>query len=627
MDEASEFTRRPVIKEIEIDGNERFSEEEILSYLNIGETSWWAWTGLTPTIYYSRGYLRKDVERIEELYRSFGYYDARVIGTRVEPLEPESTKDNEVRIVIVLEEGQPVEFVHVELSWAGAPPRDEVRKEVAQRAVVAGEVLEVQELNRSVSRMTNALERHGHAFASVRERPVVRPAEHEARVDYDIDPGPVCRIEEVVIRGLEGVPMDLVWEEIDEFPGQVYSPQRMTHIEDHVYGLAVFGTVTSTFERTQGEGGPCRLRVTVTVSENPFQTLRLGPGIAVEPKRWQGHGSARYTHTNLFGRLYRLSIDARAGYAVLPTPWNIKSHGPVIQFKPLVTKKGLLEKNLVWTVRPSYEMGIEQGYQYSTPSFRIGVSRFFWGFLRAETSYNLIYYDFFNQTPAFRQGRTVLGRDYKDPFLLSYQNLDLRVYLTDDIHDPRNGVIIGTQTDLGGTVFGGQFDYLKVRPYVKGYWQITRRVQLAGRVTAGMALHVGPPLSVPLLERYYLGGANTVRGFGYHRLSPRIESCDSEGSNCETIPVGGLTMFLHNFELRVEVMKNVLLAAFFDTGDVREGTLRFEPGRLNYVVGPGLRYDSPIGKLRLDVGVRLNQLGAYAGDGRVGVHFSLGEAF
>jgi translocation and assembly module TamA len=167
-------------------------------------------------------------------------------------------------------------------------------------------------------------------------------------------------------------------------------------------------------------------------------------------------------------------------------------------------------------------------------------------------------------------------------------------------------------------------------------------VIVSARVTAGRVLSQDSPIT----RRYYLGGADSHRGFGYNRLSPQVPCVQPTTvmtsvncANVPPVPVGGNTMLLASFEVRADVYKlkgNWLgVAAFVDAGDVPDAEHGLDLTQLHIAVGPGLRYRTVIGVLRADLGIRLNRLAAQQADGRpnpdpgdrFAFHISIGEAF
>lgn len=86
-------------------------------------------------------------------------------------------------------------------------------------------------------------------------------------------------------------------------------------------------------------------------------------------------------------------------------------------------------------------------------------------------------------------------------------------------------------------------------------------------------------------------------------------------------------MLQGNLELRVRVVSMFSIIGFVDMGDVQAGVATWRPAQWNVSAGPGLRVDSPIGLVRLDVGFRLNEPGIYRDEPFWGIYFGFGETF
>lgn len=395
-------------------------------------------------------------------------------------------------------------------------------------------------------------------------------------------------------------------------------------IEKSIYAMDAFNAVSVTSDSELGADG--RLGLLVLVAEANPQRLKVGIGIGIEPNRWDTHVSLLYTNRNIGHDLVRFDLKFTAGYALLPYPWAPKESGPILKVEPHFTKKGWLEPKLVWTVEPSFALNIQEGYQYYTPSLRFGVSRFFFSRTLAEFSYTAQFFDFFKKSSALKRSRTVLGRDFQDPYFLDYLEFRYTVFLTDNLLAPKNGVTLGAIYDISGSWLGSFYDYNKITLELKAYWQVFSHLQLAARASSGGIFPYGKKPGAPISMKFYLGGSDTVRGWGLRRLSPRVLDCNNKGK-CSSLPVGGKSMVLCNIELRVKTIDVLYIVPFFDIGDVQSGALEYAPKQWSYSTGGGLRYESPVGKLRLDFGWRLNTSARFLGDARWAIHFSFGEAF
>lgn len=658
------------IDDIEFEGVDRFDEDDLLEYIVMGETSW---LPFTDTHYFNPAFVPTDSKRIVDLYRSYGYYGAEVIDVKLKP------DGDEIDITFVISEGDPVIIESIDFEWKGdidvsdAPPEEHAERLTEDRAAVEAlnplrveGPIEIAKLNQAVNDMGLALRERGHALATVEEHVDIDRETGLSKVRYVIEPGPIVTIERITFEGLGYAPLDLVRTEVDYAPGRRFSPSLVKRVEASVYAMDVFRTVVALPDEDVGPDR--RINIEVRADNSPSQTLKLGFGLGFDPTRWEQRLTGRYTHRNLFGRLTRLDLDTMAGYAELPTPFDPDEHGPIARFAPTLRKKGLLEKRLVWTLAPELELGIEDGYQFWSVENRIGVSRFFLGFLETSFSHNLRRVDFFgfgqgcilppdedipgDDAPPNIADRCIrnaaagffdLGKgddladlpdeirfSFKDPYLVSYLEAEVKLHFTDRIVDPEDGVVIGATYDYAGGLVGGDFDFHKLTPFIRAYWKIHERVQLAGRLETGLIIPFGDNPAAPIDLRYYLGGANSVRGWGLRRLSPRSkQDCGSDvpSYSCGGIPIGGLTMVLANAEIRWKAFGPIILATFVDAGDVRLEEATYQLSDLYYSSGLGVRVDTPVGLIRADFGIRLNDPARFGNESRWAIHLGLGDAF
>ena len=131
------------------------------------------------------------------------------------------------------------------------------------------------------------------------------------------------------------------------------------------------------------------------------------------------------------------------------------------------------------------------------------------------------------------------------------------------------------------------------------------------------------PAQVPFSKKHFLGGANSIRGWGRYEVSPL------SGSG---LPIGGNSVFAFSSEARYSLRGSLGLVGFADAGNVWPSDWHFDLGDLRYAIGPGLRYQTPVGPIRVDVGYQLNPIPDLIVNGapqprRWRLHFSIGQAF
>jgi outer membrane protein assembly factor BamA len=600
------------VERVQFEGVERFSDSEITAYLYAGELGWLPDTRDQP---FDEALMAADIQRIESLYAANGYHDARVDDVKV------SQKDGRSFVKFFVHEGEPTVVKGMNFVWPG-PIDPKIRQDVEAAAEFKlGDAFEISTYNATLGALRFALLTNGFPLADVSGKAEVDRVQHSARCTFNLVPGPTAILGEVRFEGLIDVPEDQVHREVEFLLGQAYSPARVAQMESAVKGLQVFRWVSAVPATEVVDG---KTTILIRVSEADPHSVRIGAELEVDTVRWQEQLRASYTHTNLFGELTRLDLQMVLGWAQLPNFWETDLQGPVVSVRPEFSKKGLLERHLMWSLAPEFRLDLEEGYQYYSVGDRFGVSRWFKGMYRLGLNHTVDYVNFFNLSPELGANSSLLGRDFRDPYLLSILESQAAAYFVDSIIKPKNGAIIEGSFGVAASQIGSDFDFHRTALLLRGYWSPVDWFQLASRAKTGLIVPFGQNPSVPFNKRFYLGGASSVRGWGSRRLSPRLEECDVDG-NCDSIPVGGYTMVQGNLELRFRVVKPLWLVAFADVGDVQSEKLTYKFEEWNYSAGPGVRLDTALGLVRLDAGFRLNDTGVYPDERAWGIYLGLGE--
>ena len=140
-----------------------------------------------------------------------------------------------------------------------------------------------------------------------------------------------------------------------------------------------------------------------------------------------------------------------------------------------------------------------------------------------------------------------------------------------------------------------------------------------------------PDRTIPISQRFFAGGDTTVRGFALDRLG--VPGGLPGGTiNDEGFPQGGNAVIILNAELRVPVTRNLGGVGFIDAGNVYDLVSDVSLSQIRTGVGFGVRYRSPIGPIRIDLGFKLDRQEFGSGDTRkkerlTALHISIGQAF
>jgi outer membrane protein assembly factor BamA len=194
---------------------------------------------------------------------------------------------------------------------------------------------------------------------------------------------------------------------------------------------------------------------------------------------------------------------------------------------------------------------------------------------------------------------------------------------TNNLLDAREGYLASLHLEQAGKWLGGTYDYYEL-------WTEGRYYRPLGPVIGAMQVRIGSidafglqETGVPFFKRYFLGGATNLRGWGRYEVSPL-----SGGG----LPIGGASFLNFSTEVRATVWRSLGAVLFLDGGSVWTNPWEFKLGDMRYDAGPGLRYKTPIGPIRADIGYQLNPIPGLLVNGkpearRFRFHFSIGQAF
>ena len=149
---------------------------------------------------------------------------------------------------------------------------------------------------------------------------------------------------------------------------------------------------------------------------------------------------------------------------------------------------------------------------------------------------------------------------------------------------------------LGGKLSGGflgGLDFYRLETEARYFYPVSDHLVLAARVGAGTVQGYNGQVSIPPTDRFYLGGAGTVRGYSYYGLGPQ----DSEGN-----PLGGNTMLLGNFEARLRVWRFIGVTVFLDSGGIWNDLEEVSSNDAGLGTGLGIRISTPFSPVRFDYG-------------------------
>ena len=678
---------RAAVKSVDIEGNEEVSTKSIRTKLATQASP--KFLGLFRGVVYEYEVfdlyvLQRDLARVERYYRARGFYKARARAGRVSYDDP-----RRVRVLIQVEEGPPTLVGKLELNGLEGldPELSRAVRESAEQKVGVGKRFEEGAFQEAEKQIRRALTDEGYAYARVTRTADVELPIDRARVRFDVVPYERARYGEITIEGLGDLPKRPVRAALYLEPGDEFSTSDIEDAQQAVLDLGVFSSVE--IEPQLDDPPPPSYRVPLRVKVQPgrLHELKLGGGIELDAIRTDLHLLAGWEHKNFFGDMRHFQVEVRPGVVLYPTRFPSfqapTDFLPEAKLRAELRQPSFIERRMggflrgefnIYPVLLSSEINPDApviGYREAKGTFGVDrkIRRFY-----GSPSYNVQ-----QVTPFAYVGvlDPALG-----PLLISYPGLFLSFDLRNDPVKPHKGLFLSTNVEFaGGPVFGDAEDF-KVQPEARFYVPLGDEVTLGLRGTLGLlfprnygrtiesnAQGERPPpgvsreewvfdTQVNFFRAFFSGGPSSnrgyaLRGIGPHGVVPFFEptlaaaqlaaACadpnapDFDPARC-LLPLGGPTLWEASAEVRFPLTGPLSSALFCDTSDVspREVNPRFDRPHLS--CGPGARYETPIGPIRLDIGYRipgLQVLGDDTGEGEpptffgvpLAFHFGVGEAF
>ena len=530
-----------------------------------------------------------DLLRLQKFYFDRGYLDVRATLAEAEP----NKANNAVRLQIQIEEGEATVVRQVEVRLQGpAPPElpalETLRNDLPLRP---DKPITKAAFDASRARLLLALQRAGYARASVHPRTEVDRNTHEAFVTFTLEAGERTTFGQVSIQGVEKVTEKAIRRRLTFQPGQTYDPAALTDSQAAIYDLGMFRAVTH--RSLNPEAGKAPLDIEFEVSERPPRSFEIGLGLStVEQFRVQ----ANWTFRNVFGGAQHLSLAGRA--SAFGLGFETRFHVPnFVARRTRFTQTVFVDSQEEINTDP---LGLtDQIFEFeeAQPAFDVlrygGESRLDYQFAKAfggSVGFELSANAYSNVDPDALRG---LGPDVAINHLLFTQFAELTWNTSDSAVNARRGLVTMFRAEHATTGLVSEFDFVKASIEGRHYLPLGRRGTLAARLKVGFIQPYGDSEAVPLNVRYFAGGPGSIRGFAVNRVGPRTDG---------GAPLGGHSLIEGSAELRFPFIGALGGVLFVDFGQVFEPSLAYHLDQLRYAVGPGIRYETPIGPLRLDVG-------------------------
>jgi len=582
-----------------------------------------------------------DVVRLAAFYFQRGYREATIEADTL-------IENGRATLIFRISEGAPVRVVSVEIVGAEEVLPPNVLRGLPLRE---GQAFSLLDYEATRDTLLNRLVNRGYARAEVLASADIRlDTIREASVVYEIYPGTLARFGEIEVRGAEKVSPAVVRRMLTFAPGDLYRQNELLRSQRNLFGLDIFRHAR--IDADLNAEPDSIVPVVVQVNEGDVHRVRIGAGVSTAEC---ANAEARWTNRNFLGGARRLEVrgnvanvlaeQLNGAFPCLHTgggtygkttgafavdfvqPWFFS---PLNTFNAgLFVERRSLPEVFVRTAQGGYlSIGRRLGSRSTlTLAYRPELTK-----LNAAQD---LFFCVSLVACADRDIQVLRERHWLAPIALSYTRDE-----SNALFAPTHGYILRVDLEYAARITGSDFAYSRVAAEWSGYWEIADDVILAGRLRPALARATDEPgagLGLHPQRRFFSGGPASVRGFAQNRLGPKVVSVNATrylllpesegGAGCsprevnegtcdagkidqarlpgafEPRPTGGAALLEGSAELRFPLIGERLRgAAFVDFGQVWSRADDFGKGGLVWTPGFGIRYFTPIGPIRVDIG-------------------------
>jgi outer membrane protein insertion porin family len=579
------------IRAINFIGNEAFSDSQLRFVISTTQTNLLSF--LKGTNIYDPDRLSLDRELLRQFYLKNGYADARILSATAD-------LDRDGRgffVTFTISEGERYRFGAIDVESALPSLNvDALRGSILTRA---GRVYNAEKVEKTVEALTIAVSQQGYAFGQVRPRFERDEATHTMGIVYVIEEGPRIYIERINVVGNFRTEDKVIRREFRLAEGDAYNRLLVEAARKRLRGLGFFKSVDID---TDPGSAPDRVVLTVKVEEQPTGELSFGAGystsegvigdVSITERNLMGKG--QYVRLGFSGSLERAQVDFAFTEPRFLDRNMAAGFDAFYKTVDLTSVASFSERDAGGDVRLGFPIAdnTQLGLRYKFEN---------------EDIFNVSS----NASLAVKQSEGSVNVS-SIGYTVAYDTRNLP-------QSPTSGVFASFSQDFAG--IGGDVDYLRSVADARGYYPITNKLTLVGRVQGGDILGWGGQ-DVRLTDLFFKGG-ETIRGFARAGYGPR-DACEDPTtgdrlphSTCSRDALGGELFWATTAELRFPfpfVPENLGMqgAVFVDAGSLwdpsqlavnavnQEGSFIFDSSQVRLSTGFSLIWQSPLGPLRAD---------------------------
>jgi outer membrane protein insertion porin family len=630
--------KRAKIREINIVGDTKFKQKEILESLELKTPNWLSWYKQDDR--YSRETLQGDLEKVRNFYMDRGYANFNIESTQV-AIAPEK---QDIFITVNVQEGDVFKLADIKLAGTFVVPK----KELEQYLLVSpGQTFNRKLITSTQELIQNRLGRDGYAFAKVEPVPTPDNATHTVQLTFFIDPGNRVYVRNITFSGTNRINDEVLRREMRQLEGGWLSNTSLERSKQRIQRLPYVKNVE--FETTPVTGSPDLVDVNYKIEEGP--SAQLGGGIGYS-ETYKFQLNASYSDANFLGTGQRVAVELNGG--AFSKVYSIQHTNPYTTIDNLQRTISLTYRDVTQFVSSSSNFDsktLSFGPTWAYPVTEYQFVRFGAVLESAQLLTSSLGSAIQAQQWVQRNGhpysRVAHDDGSNNEFVFYGTNFkDVQLVLGWD-WDTRNRTLFadrGSRVSISGssTTPGADVEYYIVDAAALHYFPLKWGFAFVANAAVDYGEPFGHTTSIPPYRQFFGGGPDNVRGFRESRLGPKDQFGNPYGGNMRITSQNELI-----FPMPAKWRTSARVSAFFDMGGVYEtgNKIQFtgpdgvspvtyrltEWNDIRRSVGVAVQWLAPLGLFRFSLGVPLNAQHGDAnlkfGDETEVFQFSIGQAF
>ncbi len=565
------------VQNVSFRGNTYFKDETLKEYVDIKKGQ-----------YFFDDVLKEGLKDINGLYRSNGFLSVRITH-QVLYFEEDKT----LGISIDVEEGPQTRLTLIRLEGNHSYRLEEIQASIKSRA---GRPFNESQIVDDIYNIQSFYMTRGYIYVSVELKTTFSDDKTSAVVDYIISENNPVYTGKILLTGNSFTKEEVIRRELRIKEDELFSYEKVFRSQRQLQKLGIFKSAR--VELLNPDLREDRKDISVRIEEGYPGRVEFGIGYG-DVERLRGMIEGGYK--NLFGTGRQITL--RAEGSSIEQKYSINYKEPWVagyQMDGRLSLVDLIEE--------------KSSFNRRTFGFSTGLDKSFSEFVTGSLTYQIEDVKLSDVRP-----EAILTPEDTGKIEVATINPSLIIDRRDDPFNPSNGYLFSITFREAAKVIGSRPQFAKITVQESHFFSPSGKLVIALSVRGGVAWNFGESNEVPIFERYFAGGRSTIRGYDQDKVGIPGKTIKDDGT-----PTGGNMMLVLNGELRFPLFRGIGMVVFVDGGNIWREVDELELSEIRSTAGAGIRYNTPVGPLRLDLGCKLDR---EEGEDICMPHFTLGHAF